>query len=813
MNLSLNWLKRYIDIDLPVDELSEILTDIGLEVEGMEKVETIPGGLKGVVVGHVVECDKHPNADKLSLTKVNVGELELLQVVCGAPNVAQGQKVLVATIGTTLYSAEGEPWKIKKGKIRGEESQGMICAEDELGLGKSHDGIMVLPEDVPVGTLAKDYYKVEDDYVFDIGLTPNRSDATSHLGVARDLAAYLKINKGTDTDVKEPAVTDFHVDIEGQPFQIEIENTTACPRYTGISLSNVKVGESPTWMQDLLRSIGVRPISNVVDITNFILHELGQPLHAFDAKKVTGQQVRIKNLPEGTTFVTLDEQERKLLATDLMICDGESKPMCIAGVFGGLSSGVTETTTDIFLESAHFEAGSIRKTSTKHLLRTDAAKIFEKGSDPNLTKYALKRAALLLKEHAGATITSEIVDEYPAEISPKEIVVNYDRVNKIIGTTLEQEEIHNILRAMNMELKPVDDNTMIVKVPTDKADVLREVDIVEEILRIYGFNKVPIPTQLKTAINYQNYPTKRQIQNGIASLLANNGFNEMMGLSLIESEKYYGEAKDLVYINNTSNIHLDIMRPDSLITGLKSVAHNINHQQTDVKLFEFGRYYNKLTNEEQETSYKETEFLSLFISGSDQKNSWNTNESQTDFYVLKKWVEQVLTQTSIQGYQVKEVEGENFNEGLEYHRGPNTIVKFGSVSRKVLKKVGLSNPVYYAEFNYKTVVRAAGKASLQVAEISKYPSTQRDLSLVIAKQVKFEDILKTAKSTEKKLIKEISLFDVYRNEEQLGEGKKAYAIKFLFQDLSKTLNDKEIDKVMNKLIDNFKTKLGAEIRS
>lgn len=812
MNISLNWLKRYIDLDLPVDELSEILTDIGLEVEGVEKVETIPGGLKGIIVGHVVECIQHPNADKLSLTKVNVGELELKQIVCGAPNVAQGQKVLVATIGTTLYSAEGEPWKIKKGKIRGEESEGMICAEDELGLGNDHSGIIVLPEDVPVGTLAKEYYKVEDDYIFDIGLTPNRSDATSHLGVARDLAAYLKINKDWKGSVKEPAVNEFEVDIEGQPFEIEIENQVACPRYSGISLSKVKVGESPAWMQDLLRSIGVRPISNVVDITNFILHELGQPLHAFDASRVGGKKIIVKNLPEGTSFVTLDEQERKLLATDLMICDGESKPLCIAGVFGGLTSGVTESTTDIFLESAHFQAGSVRKTSTKHLLRTDAAKIFEKGSDPNLTTYALKRAALLLKEYAGATITSEIVDAYPEEILPKEIVINYDKVNKIIGTKLEHEEIHNILRAMEMELKPVDDKTMIVKVPTNKADVLREVDIVEEILRIYGFNKVPIPAQLKTAINYQNYPTKRQIQNAIAGLLSSNGFNEMMGLSLIESEKYYGGTGDLVYINNTSNIHLDIMRPDSLITGLKSIAHNINHQQNDIKLFEFGRYYNKLTTDDG-PSYKETEFLSLFITGAAQKKSWNTGAMETDFYTLKKWVDQILAKASINGFQVKEVEGETFNEGLEYHRGPNTIVKFGAVNRKILKKVDLGNPVYYAEFNYKSVVKAAGKAGIQVAEISKYPSTQRDLSLVIAKEVKFEDILKTAKSTEKKLIKEISLFDVYRNEEQLGSGKKAYAVKFLFQDLSKTLKDKEIDKVMNKLIDNFKTKLGAEIRT
>ena len=808
MNLSLNWLKRYIDFDLPVDELSEILTDIGLEVEGVEKVETIKGGLEGLVVGEVVECDKHPNADKLSLTKVNIGELELKQIVCGAPNVAAGQKVIIATIGTTLYTPQGESFKIKKGKIRGEASEGMICAEDEVGLGSSHDGIMVLPADVPVGTLAKDYYKIEDDYVFDIGLTPNRSDATCHLGVAKDLAAYLTINKDWDGDVKVPEVAAFEVEQNNPAFVVKIENEQACPRYTGISLSNIKTGESPKWMQDLLKAIGVRPISNVVDITNFILHELGQPLHAFDAAKVSNREIHVKNLPAGTAFLSLDEQERSLLAEDLMICDGQDKPMCIAGVFGGLNSGVTDSTSEIFLEAAHFSAGSVRRTSTKHLLRTDAAKVFEKGSDPNLTAYAIRRAALLLKEHAGATISSEIVDEYPEEITPLEIAVSYARVNQVIGYQLEKEEIHDILRAMEMELKPVDENTLIVKVPTNKADVLREIDVIEEILRIYGFNKVPIPTQLKTAISYQNYPTKRQIQNAISNMLSDNGFNEMMGLSLIESEKYYGDAQGQVFINNTSNIHLNIMRPDSLITGLKSVAHNLNHQQSKVKLYEFGRFY-----KEEGEGFKETDFLSLFITGENGVASWNNTTSSSDFYSIKLWVNQILAKAGIKGYQSKEVEDPNFLVGLEYHRGPTTIVKFGTLDRSVLKKLDIAVPVYYAEFNYKAVARAAGKATLQVTEISKYPSTSRDLALVLDQQVKFEDILRISNKTEKKLIKEISLFDVYKNEEQLGKGKKSYAVKFLFQDATKTLKDKEVDKVMSALISNFETKLGAEIRT
>lgn len=808
MNISLNWLKRYIDLDLEINDLSEILTDIGLEVEGVEKIETIKGGLRGIVVGHVVECGKHPGADKLSLTKVNVGELELLQIVCGAPNVAQGQKVLVSTIGTTLYDAKGEPFKIKKGKIRGEVSEGMICAADELGLGDDHSGIMVLPEEVPVGTLARDYFKVEDDYVFDIGLTPNRSDATSHLGTAKDLAAYLKINRGWTGSIKDPDVSRFNVEVDNPPLEIEIEDEIGCPRYTGITLKNVVVGDSPAWMQNHLNAIGVRPINNVVDITNFILHELGQPLHAFDATKIKDGKVKIKTLPEGTPFVSLDEKERKLQGTDLMICDGQDKPMCIAGVFGGIDSGVTDATTDIFLESAHFNAGYIRKTSTKHLLRTDAAKVFEKGSDPNLTKYALKRASLLLQEHASATIHSNIVDVYPAKIEPREIIVRYSKVNKVIGTPLEKEEVHNILRAMDMELQPMDDDSFKVLVPTNKADVLREIDIIEEILRIYGFNKVPIPSQLKTAINYQNYPTKRQIQNGLADYLAHNGFNEMMGMSLIESHKYVSKDDSFVYINNTSNIHLDIMRPDAMISGLKSVAHNLNYQQSDLKLFEFGRSYKAL-----EEGFEEREFLSLFITGQDSVASWDKKATSTDFFTMKKWVERLLAKANIKTYQVKEIEAGPFNEGLLYHRGPNDIVRFGAISRATLKKAEISAPVYYAEFDYKALSKSAGKSSMTVAEISKYPGTERDLSLVINNNVAFQDILAISYKTDKKLLKEVSLFDIYRNDEQLGQGKKAYAVKFKFQDLKKTLVDKEIEKIMKTLISKFENEIGAQIRS
>ena len=813
MNLSYKWLKRYLDIEISIEELSEILTMIGLEVEGVEKVETIKGGLKGIVVGYVEQCEKHPNADKLSVTQVNIGEIESKQIVCGAPNVAAGQKVLIATVGATLYPTAGDPWKIKKGKIRGEVSEGMICAEDELGLGTDHDGIVVLPEDVPIGSEAADFYNISDDYVFDIGLTPNRSDATSHMGAAKDLAAYFKIHKDWSGAVEEPSVIDFQVDIENPALSVVVENREQCPRYTGISLADVKVGPSPQWMRDLLVAVGVRPINNIVDITNFVLHEIGQPLHAFDQDKIQQGEVRVKNLSEGSKFLSLDEQERTLRSADLMICDGSDNPMCIAGVFGGINSGVTDSTTNIFLESAHFAAGAVRQTSTHHLLRTDAAKIFEKGSDPNITVYALKRAALLMKEYAGATIISEIVDHYPAEIEPVEVHISYDKINKVIGTQLKQQEIHDILRAMEMELKPVDEDTMIVKVPTNKADVTRDVDIIEEILRIYGFNTVPIPTQLKTTINHEDHPNERQIRKAIANMLSSHGWSEMMGMSLIESSYYDENREDLIYINNTSNIHLDIMRPDAVISGLRAVSHNLNYQQTDLKLFEFGRTYRKENGDN-----KEHAFLSCFLTGSSQLKGWSTPGSANDFYVTKGWVDRILSRLGVQGFQTKvfepmESEEHIYSEGMQYHRGDQVMVRFGKLSRKLLNKMNITVPVYYAEFNYKSLLKSAKKSKAKVSLISKYPSSERDLSLVLENQATFEDILRITAKTDKKLIQKTTLFDVYENAEQLGEGKKAYAVKFLFQDDSKTLSDKEIDKVMSSLIKNFETKLGATIRS
>lgn len=808
MKISLNWLKKYIDLDLSVDRLSEILTDIGLEVEGVDTFESIKGGFEGIVIGEVLEAIKHPNADKLKLTKVNIGAEDSLQIVCGAPNVAEGQKVLVATIGTTLYTAEGEPWKIKKGKIRGELSEGMICAEDELGIGTDHSGIMILPDSAEVGTEARKYFELKEDHVFDIGLTPNRSDATSHLGVAKDLAAYLKINEDWNGTVQMPDLGEFKSHDSSLTVNVELVDEERCPRYTGVSLSGIKLKPSPDWMQNYLKAVDVRPINNIVDITNFVLHEYGQPLHAFDHDKIAHGKIIVKTLPQDTSFLSLDEQERKLDNEDLMICDGDSNPMCIGGVFGGLNSGVTDATQNIFLEAAHFNASSIRRSSTRHLLRTDAAKVFEKGSDPNKTVDALKRAVYLMIELADATISSEIIDIYPTPIEPLEILLKYSNVSNQIGNKLESEEIHNILRAMGMELKPLDENGVLVRVPTDKADVVREVDLIEEILRIYGFNKVAMPQKMSTTIIHKSYPTKRQIQNQIANHLASNGFNEMMGISLVESKMYNESEHDkYVFINNTSNIHLDMMRPDALLSGLKSVAHNLNHRQSNLSLFEFGRVY------KQSEDFVENEFMSIFISGHNQSENWNVSQTNADYFNLKKWVHEILAQLTNVKYEITESDSKFFDYGICYKVNDSNLVEFGKLNSAVLKKMSISQDVYFALFDFESYFDLARKSVIETKEISKYPSTRRDLALVIDDSIDFDRVLDISQKIEKKLIKEIGLFDIYKNEEQLGKGKKSYAVKFIFQDNNKTLKDKEVDKVMNKLIQSFERELGAVIRS
>lgn len=813
MKLSLNWLKKYLNVSYTPEKIAEMLTIIGLEVEGIEKVESIKGGLKGVVVGEVLTCEKHPDADRLSVTTVNIGSGESLQIVCGAPNVAAGQRVMVATIGTELYTKEGEAFTIKKGKIRGTESHGMICAEDELGIGDDHSGITILPSETKVGTTAAKYYNIEDDYVFEVGLTPNRSDATSQLGVARDLLAYLRVNESYNEDIKDPDLSGFVTERVGINIDVEVLDKVSCIRYTGITVNNVEVKDSPDWLKKLLISIGVKPINNIVDITNFVLNEMGQPLHAFDADKIKDKKIIVKKAELGSEFVSLDGVTRKLDNEDLMICDAASQPLCMAGVYGGIDSGVSINTKNVFIESACFASKGIRKTSTRHNLRTDAAKIFEKGSDPNITEFAMKRAAALMRELAGGAISNVIVDVYPKVVKTVEIRLYYANVNRLIGMEIPEDDIHSILQAMDMEITPLDDESILVKVPTNKADVIREVDLIEEIVRIFGLNRVPVPSQIKSTISYTNKPDKHKTKELLSDFLSSIGFNEMMGLSLIESRHYtdleIAEKSQFVFINNTSNIHLDIMRPDMLVSGLVSVSHNLNRQQTNLSLYEFGKSYKK-----EGKGYKEDEYLTLFLSGKRNDESWLlNNKAEKSFYDIKKPVVSLLQRCGIFQYQISEIEGSNrFSYGLKIHRGPLVIAEFGEIKKNVCQKMSIKTTLYFAEISFDTILKLIGKEKIQVQEISRFPSVRRDLALVIDKNVKFGDIEVIAKQTEKKLLKQIALFDVYENEQQLGADKKSYAISFVFEDTEKTLNDTEIDGIMVKMVKQLEQKTGALIR-
>ena len=829
MTTSLNWLKQYVDISLSPAETGDLLTSIGLEVEGMEEIETIKGGLEGIVVGQVKECIKHPDADKLSLTKVDIGGGELLQIVCGAPNVAAGQKVMVATIGTKLYPSEGEPFTIKKGKIRGEASEGMICAEDELGIGNDHSGIIVLPAETPIGMAGRDFYKIENDVVYEIGLTPNRSDATCHLGVAKDLAAALIIQHGSICEVQVPVVElPFFEGQGGLPIEVVVENNEACPRYAGVSIKGVTISESPDWLKNRLLAIGVRPISNIVDITNFILHELGQPLHAFDLDKIAGQKVVVKTLPQGSKFMSLDERERSLSNEDLMICDGDSNGMCIAGVFGGINSGVQDATKNIFLESAHFNAKWIRRSSTRHDLRTDAAKVFEKGSDPNVCVYALKRAAAMIVELAGGTIASNVVDIYPNPIEPARIEVQYDYVNRLIGGGISPKEINAILLALGMDIVSENGKGFTVAVPTNKADVTRPADVVEEILRVYGLDNVPVPNQMRSSMIERESPDPNEVRNAISDYLAANGFNEIMALSLSES-RYYKEVlpmdeNELVWVNNTSNVHLDIMRPTMLFSGLEAVVHNQNRQQGDLKLFEFGKTYRKkesgVRGQESEgfgidvkKLFDEQEHLTLFLTGQRWGESWrNPGKPEADYFTLKAFVENVLARLGLSGYQQTAEQGGVFSYNMNFHRGAKSLVKFGKISPKICKKMGIKSQVHYADFDWGALLKAAKKNSISMTELNKFPTMRRDLALVIGNSVKFADLAALATKVGKKLIKDINLFDVYEDAERLGADKKSYAISFTFENMERTLNDKEVDKVMNELIRTYEEKMGAVIR-
>ncbi len=806
MKVSLNWLRDYLDLDLPPAQIGELLTGTGLEVEGMEKVESVPGGLEGVVVGHVLTCVEHPNADRLSLTTVDIGGGEPVSIVCGAPNVAAGQYVPVATVGTTLYPTGGEPLTIRKGKIRGEVSEGMICAEDELGLGSSHAGILVFGEEYRPGTPAADVFQLETDYVYEIGLTPNRSDATNHLGVAADLAAALSVEEGRAIRLRKPDVSAF-TEGPAPAFPATVSDATQAPRYAGLVIENLRVETSPDWLRARLNAVGVRPINNVVDVTNYILHELGQPLHAFDLDRVGGGRIVVEKLPEGTVFKSLDGVDRKLTADDLVICDASDRPMCIAGVFGGAESGVSDSTTRIFLEAAHFDAGTTRRSSMRHNLRTDAARIFEKGSDPNVVVYALQRAALLLQELAGGTVANQILDLYPEPVRPRHVRVRYRRTADLIGVDLGRDTIRRILRSMDMELAEDGDDAFTVAVPTNKVDVTREVDVIEEILRVYGFNKVPEPAMITTAMVVAPQPDPNAIRELIGDLLAANGFHEMMALSLSES-RYYADRTDLVGINNTSNVHLDVLRPGMLFSALEAVRHNHNFSQRDLRLFEFGRSYH-LDGER----YREVNHLTLTLTGRRSPETWHAaDDARAGYYTLKGAVELVLKRLGIDNYRTAEAPAEDFDFGLRYHKGPLELVDFGGVAGARADAAAVKAGVFFADFNWDNLLRVLPRKAPEVVTPGRYPTVRRDLALVVDRAVTFADIERLSLKAGKQLITGVNLFDVYRNAEQLGAGKKSYAVSFLLESGERTLQDKEVDKTMRAVEAILAKQLGAEVR-
>ncbi len=812
MKISYNWLKTYINLPLTPDELGDTLTDLGLEVEGIEEIGGLISGYAGILTGHVIECDRHPDADRLSLTRVDIGSGTLLQIVCGGPNIRKGQKVVVATVGAEVLDKEGKPFTIRKGRIRGQDSEGMICAEDELGLGHDHSGVLVLPDDTPVGIPAATLFQQKRDTVYEIGLTPNRSDATNHLGVARDVLARLQVQFGSSGSLCLPDVGAFRVENRALPIEVRVDNPEACPRYCGVAIQGVTVGESPEWLRNRLASIGIRAINNIVDITNFILHETGQPLHAFDYDAIAGHTVIVKTLPAGTKFVALDGSERTLSATDLMICDGDSKGMCIGGVFGGIHSGVKDTTVNIFLESAFFHPRWIRQTSTRHDLRTEAARCFEKGVDPNQCDYVLKRAALLMRDLAGGTIASDLIDHYPAPVRPAEVSLTYAHINRLIGENLTPARVKEILTALEMEIRADDKNGLTVSVPTNKADVTRETDVIEEILRIHGYNAVPLPTQIRTSIVHSDSPNAHQVHNLIGDYLASNGFAEMMAVSLTQS-RYFREIlpipeEALVFVNNTSNVFLDIMRPSMLFSALEAVQHNQNRQNSDLRLFEFGKTYRRDGED-----YLESDRLTLTMTGMRHPENWLLKEKGiVSLYTFKTFVENVLKRLGIQTWQETVLEDELWTAGLRYHRGDQVLANFGRVHPIILKKADIRGDVLFADIDWGLLLRIAANQRISFREINKYPVVRRDLALIVENIVKYSDIVQVANKTAKKLLTGINLFDVFEDEQKLGAGKKSYAVSFVFEDHTKTLQDKEIDGVMLQLMAQFEKQLNATIR-
>ncbi|MDD4848356.1 MAG: phenylalanine--tRNA ligase subunit beta [Bacteroidales bacterium] len=819
MKISYKWLKTYANIDLAPEEVSQYLTDTGLEVEGLEKIETVRGGLEGIVIGEVKTCIPHPDSDHLHITTVDVGGAQPLDVVCGAANVAAGQKVVVATVGATMYNAE-EPFKIKKSKIRGAVSEGMICAEDELCLGTSHAGIMVLPNDAVVGMAAKEYFHIEDDYVIEIGLTPNRTDAICHIGVARDLLAALRCLKGDTTPLQVPSVEDFKPDNHHLNVDIDIEDTEACSRYTGVLVEDITVAESPEWLQNRLRAIGLRPINNVVDISNYVLWEVGQPLHIFDLEHITGNKIIIRKPHQGTKFVTLDGVERSLSGKDLMICNSE-EPMCIAGVFGGLNSGVTEKTKSVFIESAYFNPTCIRKTARFHGLKTDASFRFERGADIEITVWAAQRAALLLKEICGGKIASDIIDVCPQPIQKVEVDVIFNHVQSLIGKNIEHNIIKDILQSLDFVIVNEWSEGMRVVVPGYRVDVTREADVIEEILRIYGYNNVELPEQLTTALSYHQKNNSEELRNKISDFLSASGYNEMMCNSLMSQSwckdlSLYPEEK-LVKIINPLSSDLDIMRPTMLAGGMDAILYNINRKNTNLSLYEFGKTYRKNDAAEQDAPvtkrYEETTRLAIFLTGNKEAESWKGAVAAYNFFDLKNIVLRVLLKLGIavEKLTVESVHSELFFEGLVYWNQTQKVVELGQVAPMIAKRYDLKQPVFFAEFDWEVILKLLSKKSISYKPIAKFPAVRRDLALLLDPQITFLQVENLALQTEKKFLKKVSLFDIYMGD-KLPSGRKSYAVSFMLQDEQKTLDDKQIERIMNNLIKAFTEKLGAEIR-
>ena len=799
MKISYNWLKQFIKIDWKSDETAALLTDLGLEVEVVEKYQSVKGGLEGIVVGHVLTCIQHPNADRLKVTTVDLGDGIPVQIVCGASNIAAGQKVPVATIGATLYDKEGNSFVIKKGKIRDEESHGMICAEDELGLGTSHDGIMVLDASLKPGTSVAKVFKIENDEIFEIGLTPNRADAMSHYGTARDLRAGL-IQSGVNVELITPSVSNFRIDKRTLKIDVKVENNKLAPRYCGVTISGITVKSSPDWLQNRLKSIGLNPKNNIVDVTNYVLHELGQPLHAFDASKINGKIV-IKTLAAGTKFTTLDDIERTLHEEDLMICD-EKGPMCIAGVFGGKNSGVTEHTTNIFLESAYFNPVSIRKTAKRHMLSTDASFRFERGIDPTITEFALKRAALLIQEVAGGEITSDVIDIYPKKIEDFPVFLNFAKTAKLIGQELSKEIIKKILASLDIKVNSVTDAGLGLTIPAYRVDVQREIDVIEEILRVYGYNNINFTKKLNATVSNSARTEDYKLQNIVGNQLNSLGFHEMMANSLTSPE-YVGLTEMLkeehnVTMLNPLSTELSTMRQSLLFSGLEAISYNINRRNADLKLFEYGKSYHHF-----ESGYEEQKHLTLFLSGNRSSENWTSPQKSTDFFLFKGYIDAILSRLGIDKIKAEPVQSDVFAEGISLVVGEEKLVEFGIIKKSILKHFDIKQEVLFADFNWNLVLKIIN-TKIKFIDIPKYPEVRRDLALLLDENVSFESIYNISRQSEKSLLKNILLFDVYTGN-NLPEGKKSYAVSFTIQDHSKTLTEDQIDKVMSKLQKNLTT--------